>query len=95
MSLHRNLRPSTQRINIEPGRLCFGESVSSDWFGEGQCLDLHCGFGVTTWSVTVSAALSGLTCSFCPLWVFCGGLLLPVQPLWLPLALDRPLFLFA
>lgn len=42
--------------------------------------------------VTFSAALSGLTCSFSPLWVFCG-LLLPLQPFWLPLALRRPLFL--
>ena len=42
--------------------------------------------------VTFSAALSGLTCSFSPLWVFCG-LLLPLQPFWLPLALSRPLFL--
>lgn len=53
MSLHRNVRLSTQRIKAVPGSLCFGKSVSSDWFGEGQYLDLHCEFRVTKWSVTM------------------------------------------
>lgn len=55
-----------------------------------QCLDSTAGLG------SLGAALSRLTCSFSLVWVFCSrGLLLPVQPLWLPLALDRPLFLLA
>lgn len=55
-----------------------------------QCLDSTAGLG------SLGAALSRLTCSFSLVWVFCSrGLLLPVQPLWLPLTLDRPLFLLA
>lgn len=45
MSLRRNRSCFTQRIKAESGSLCFCESLSSDWFGEGQCLDSIVGLG--------------------------------------------------
>lgn len=83
-------------------KFAFRWAGSRDWFGEGQCLDWHCnlsGFFPNS-IVTLAAARSGLTCSFSPLVVVCGGdgggsgLLLPLQSLWLPVALQGPLLLF-
>lgn len=50
----------------------------------------------SVWAGIVRTARSGLTCSFSPLRVVCGGgLLLPLQSLRLPVALQGPLLLLA
>lgn len=89
-SPHRN----PKRLKVMSG---FNGFLTSDRFGEHQCLDCllwFCRF--TKWSVTWGFAPSGLTCSFSQLWVFhSGALLLPLQSFQLPLAPRRPLFLLA
>lgn len=68
-----------------PASLRFGESGAATGLVRAS-----------VWTGIVRTARSGLTCSFSPLGVVCGGgLLLPLQSLRLPVALQGPLLLLA